>query len=63
MTTELCNGLVLRHREENDMEDSFMELLVSRKPSFMCVITGHLSAVVRDPDSGVFIVPLTSLRP
>ncbi len=21
MTTELCNGLVLRHREENDMED------------------------------------------
>ncbi|MCR5041864.1 MAG: DUF4143 domain-containing protein [Clostridia bacterium] len=34
-----------------------------KKPAFMCVITGHLEAVWQDPESGVFVVPLTSLKP
>ena len=34
-----------------------------RKPAFMCVIVGHLETVMRDPASGIFIVPVTSLRP
>ena len=36
---------------------------VSRKPAFMCVIVGHCSAVIRDPKTGIFITPLTSLKP
>ncbi len=36
---------------------------VSRKPAFMCVIAGHCSAVMRDPKTGIFITPLTSLKP
>ena len=36
---------------------------VARKPAYMCVITGHLSTVMRDPRTGIFIVPVTSLRP
>ena len=36
---------------------------VQRKPVYMCVVVGHLDTVMRDPESGVFIVPLTSLRP
>ena len=36
---------------------------VEKKPDFMCVIVGHLEAVMRDPETGIYIVPLTSLRP
>ena len=36
---------------------------VQRKPVYMCVVVGHLDTVMRDPTSGIFIVPLTSLRP
>jgi predicted AAA+ superfamily ATPase len=36
---------------------------VKKKPVFMCVIVGHLDAVMRDPDTGIFIVPITSLKP
>lgn len=36
---------------------------VEKKPTYMCVIIGHLDTVMRDPETGIFIVPLTSLRP
>ena len=36
---------------------------VEKKPTFMCVIVGHLDTVMRDPQTGIFIVPLTALRP
>ena len=36
---------------------------VSKKPVFMCVVAGHCPAVMRDPKTGIFIVPLTSLAP
>ena len=36
---------------------------VSKKPSYMCVIVGHLDTVMRDPKTGIYIVPITSLRP
>lgn len=34
-----------------------------KKPVFMCVIVGHLETVMRDPATGIFITPITSLRP
>lgn len=36
---------------------------VEKKPVYMCVIIGHLESVMIDPETGIFIVPLTSLRP
>lgn len=36
---------------------------VSRKPAFIYVIVGHCSTVMRDPKTGIFITPLTSLKP
>lgn len=36
---------------------------VEKKPAYMCVIVGHLSTVMRDPETGLFIVPVTSLMP
>lgn len=36
---------------------------VKKKPIYMCVIIGHLEAIMRDPETGIYIVPLTSLRP
>lgn len=36
---------------------------VTRKPAFMCVVVGHCSTVMRDPKTGIFITPVTSLKP
>ena len=36
---------------------------VQKKPAYMCVIVGRCNAVMRDPESGIFVVPITSLRP
>lgn len=36
---------------------------VKKKPVFMCIVVGHCEAVMRDPETGIFIVPVTSLKP
>lgn len=36
---------------------------VNKKPKFMCVIVGHYEAVVQDPKTGIYIIPITSLKP
>ena len=36
---------------------------VEKKPQFMCIVIGHLDTIMRDPETGIFIVPITSLRP
>ena len=36
---------------------------VVKKPTYMCVIVGHLDTVMRDPESGIYIVPATTLMP
>lgn len=36
---------------------------VEKKPAYMCVIVGHLDTVMRDPETGIYIVPITSLKP
>ena len=36
---------------------------VKKKPVFMCVIVGYCEAVMQDPKTGTFIVPVTSLKP
>ena len=36
---------------------------VEIKPAYLCVIAGHLDTFMKDPETGVFIVPITSLKP
>lgn len=36
---------------------------VEKKPAYMCVIIGHLESVMKDPETGIYIVPFTSLKP
>ena len=36
---------------------------VKESSAYMCIIVGHCEAVMRDPDTGIYIAPLTSLRP
>ena len=49
-------------REAIDSLSKFNEK-ASKKPEYMCVIVGHLESVMRDPKSGIFIVPITALKP
>ena len=48
-----------------EKEKSLMKFYnnVSIKPKFMCVIVGHYEAVIQDKDTGIYVVPITSLRP
>ncbi|MBQ9327398.1 MAG: ATP-binding protein [Solobacterium sp.] len=53
---------------DGSIEDAIQSLSkfcehVEKKPVYMCVVIGHLDTVMRDPNTGVFIVPLTSLKP
>lgn len=34
-----------------------------KKPKFMCVIVGNYNYVVKDPETGIYILPITSLKP
>lgn len=52
----------------NQVEEAKKSLLnfydsMIKKPTFMCIIVGKCSAVVRDPETGIYIVPITALKP
>ncbi len=34
-----------------------------KKPAFMCIIVGKCQAVIKDKETGIYIVPITSLKP
>lgn len=40
----------------------FQEQMV-KKPKFMCAICGYNDSIVKDKESGIYIVPLTALKP
>ena len=37
--------------------------LAEVKPKFMCVITANSTAVVRNPENEIYILPITALKP
>lgn len=52
----------------NAVDDAKKNLLkfynnMEKKPKFMCVIVGYLDFVVKDEETGIYIIPLTALRP
>lgn len=34
-----------------------------KKPKFMCVVVGFTDVIAKDPDTGIYIVPITALKP
>ena len=34
-----------------------------KKPKFMCIITSNSEAVVKDRETGIYILPITALKP
>ena len=36
---------------------------MTTKPKFMCIITGNFTSVVKDKETGIYIVPITALKP
>lgn len=36
---------------------------VSKKPLFMCAIIGNYQAITKDSDTGIYILPITALKP
>ena len=36
---------------------------VDKKPKFMCIICGLWEGVVKDPETGIYILPITALKP
>ena len=53
---------------DGSVEDAKKSLMtfyknVNKKPKFMCIIVGHYEAVIQDKETGIYIIPITSLRP
>ena len=55
----------LGFNEVSDAKQSLMNLYSNmiKKPKFMCVIVGFTDVIARDPETGIYIVPITALRP
>ena len=52
----------------NEIDDAINNLLKfyeksDKKPKFMCVICGLWDSVVKDPETGIYIIPITALKP
>ena len=52
----------------NEVDDAIKNLKefynnMIKKPKFMCVIVGVLEAAYKDPDTSIYIVPITALKP
>ena len=52
----------------NQIEDAKANLLKfydksDKKPKFMCIICGLWNSVVKDKDTGIYIIPINSLKP
>ena len=52
----------------NQVEEAKKNLLnfnnnMIKKPKFMCIIVGFADIIARDPETGIYIVPITALKP
>lgn len=36
---------------------------MKKKPKFMCVVVGYTDVIAKDPETGIYIVPITALKP
>jgi len=52
----------------NQVEEAKKNLLsfyenMNKKPKFMCIIVGYTDIIAKDPETGIYIVPATALKP
>ena len=52
----------------NQVEEAKQNLLnlcnnMIKKPKFMCVIVGYTDVIAKDPETGIYIIPITALKP
>ena len=52
----------------NQVEEAKQNLLtfsnnMLKKPKFMCVIVGYTDVIAKDPETGIYILPITALKP
>ena len=55
----------LGYNQVNEAKKSLLNFYdnMVKKPVFMCVIVGNCPAVMKDPETGIYIVPITALKP
>ena len=52
----------------NQVEDAKKNLMkfynnMVKNPAFMCIVFGICPAIIKDPETGIYIVPITALKP
>ena len=52
----------------NQVEEAKKNLLnfynnMTNKPKFMCIVVGYTDIIAKDPETGIYIVPVTALKP
>ena len=62
------NGAIEIKLGSNQIEEAKTNLLkfyekVDKKPKFMCIICGLWNNVMKDPDTGIYIIPINALKP
>ncbi|MBQ2836404.1 MAG: ATP-binding protein [Clostridia bacterium] len=55
----------LGFHEVEDAKKSLMNFYnnMIKKPKFMCVVVGYTDIIAKDPETGIYIVPITALKP
>ena len=55
----------LGYHEVEEAKKSLLNLYnsMTKKPKFMCVIVGYTDIIAKDPETGIYIVPITALKP
>lgn len=55
----------LSFREVENAKKNLLNLYnnMVKKPKFMCVIVGFTDVIAKDPETGIYIIPITALKP
>ena len=55
----------LGYKEVEDAKKSLLNLYnnMVKKPKFMCIIVGFTDIIAKDPETGIYILPITALKP
>ena len=55
----------LGYKEVKEAKKNLLNLYnnMTKKPKFMCVIVGFTDIIAKDPETGIYIIPITALKP
>lgn len=55
----------LGYNQVKEAKENLLNLYncMNKKPKFMCVIVGYTDIIAKDPETGIYIVPITALKP